>query len=204
MHTNPLEDYIYQDGYSGKCPYGEVQLSACWRGYVATFEIKDDQLFLNDIQVQDDWDDGWSNGWRSAMNDVFPGQDTVKAEWFSDILVLPRDEVVQFVHMGYATTYERYTILKIEKGNLIGTTEMPLGEYMTFEEKREHDYWLSERKRMSAMTEQEWLEDMFSRARRWRRSRSDVLDFPIRKEDPIERLEEVEREYALTKSAKVL
>ena len=52
LQTHPLEKYF--EKYKEKRPgVGEYWLSSLTRGYVATFEIKNKELFLKDIQVYD-------------------------------------------------------------------------------------------------------------------------------------------------------
>lgn len=50
LNSNPLE--VYFEKNPNKRPKSEVRSSALWRGYVATFEIIDNQLFLKDIEIQ--------------------------------------------------------------------------------------------------------------------------------------------------------
>src|SRR5512143_823460 len=51
IHTNPLEIYLVK--HPGLLPKGGVVSSANWRGYVATWTVKDDRLVLTDVQIQE-------------------------------------------------------------------------------------------------------------------------------------------------------
>ena len=71
--TNPLEKYFEKN--EDKRPTGGVISSAMWRGYVATFEIIENELFVKDIEIQIlDEKDG-SLEWKSVINEVFPQAD---------------------------------------------------------------------------------------------------------------------------------
>ena len=50
LSSNPLESYF--EKYPDKRPRPEVMTSSLWRGYVATFEIRDSMLYVKDISVQ--------------------------------------------------------------------------------------------------------------------------------------------------------
>ncbi|HUF04340.1 MAG TPA: hypothetical protein VMM38_09210 [Aridibacter sp.] len=117
LHSNPLE--VYFDKFPEKRPKGGVMSSALWRGYVATFELKDGELILNDVEIQysaKNESGSHAFAWKSVLEDVVPKGEVLKIDWFTGILVVPRGKVVNYVHMGYASTYETYTLIEIEKG----------------------------------------------------------------------------------------
>ena len=116
----------------------DVMSRALWRGYVATFEIQDNQLFVNDIsiEVDDTLNGSDKTKWISALNQVFPGQKQIKVDWMTGLLVIPNGKLVNYVHMGYASTYKNYIILEIDKGNLVQEKRMSLKEYEKFKDKQ--------------------------------------------------------------------
>lgn len=150
LHSNPLESYF--DKYPDKRPQSETDSNALWRGYIATFEIKDNQLYIRDIKIEiisngsvlkllkwlwkllknrqfylpinnfrtlpKNKRKNYQSGWKSVIDEVFPNQELIKVDWETDTLVLPSGELVNYVHMGYASTYEYYTLLEIENGDL--------------------------------------------------------------------------------------
>ncbi|AXY75932.1 hypothetical protein D3H65_18950 [Paraflavitalea soli] len=131
MHTNPLE--VFFEKNPGRKPKDGVQSTALWRGYVATFEIKDNQLLLKDIEIQIvDTAREHSYKWMSVLNEVFPDQRVINIDWFTGLLVLPCGKRINYVHMGYGSTYENYILLEIGQGKL--TREKKLGhkEYEKF------------------------------------------------------------------------
>lgn len=121
LNSNPLEPYfqIYPD----RRPKGGTISTALWRGYVATFEIVDSQLVVKDIQIQSFQDSAGHSyrRWKSVMLEVFPGQTNVPLKWWSGLLVLPHGKLINYVHMGYGSTYKKYILLAIDKGHF--TTE---------------------------------------------------------------------------------
>ena len=115
MFTNPLELYLKQN----KSIRFQSPHTACWRGYVGTWEIKgpDDEnlgLYLVDLI-------GYQSGEvRFGLKDVFPEQDKgVFAHWFSGEVRCPMGKQIEYVHMGYASKYEHDFLLEFNKGILV-------------------------------------------------------------------------------------
>jgi hypothetical protein len=118
IYTNPLAPYLETN--PGKLPKSDVSSTALWRGYVATWEVKDDHLLLVDVailkSVSEQNHKGVSTELSSVMSKMFPGGKAVPANWFSGHIIVPNGKLVQYIHMGYASTYENYIVLRIEKG----------------------------------------------------------------------------------------
>lgn len=133
LHANPLEEYFRK--YPDKKPQTSIVSTANWRGYVATFEVIDSTLFLRDIEIE--YNDG-KNRLRnkSVMDEVFPGQKVVALEWFNGLLTLPYGEVLEYVHMGYSSAFENYTILEIRLGNLTKAKDFRYEDYIKFKDKQ--------------------------------------------------------------------
>jgi hypothetical protein len=116
LFTDPLETYFTNDNPR---PEFVAPHTACWRGYIGEWEIKEDTLYLKDIKawMRDD------QGVRSpvSFDKVFPGKaKPLKAEWFTGTLRIPQGKPIQYVHMGYQTVYEVDVFLTIEAGKVIG------------------------------------------------------------------------------------
>ncbi len=137
LHSNPMEEYFKTN--PEKKPKSDIMSTALWRGYVATFEIADNSLLLKDIQIKvrkTTSKESFATEWKSVFKDVVPGEERLKIDWFSGILVLPEGEVVNYVHMGYGSTYERYTLLAVRKGDFKDSRSLDYKEYETFREKQ--------------------------------------------------------------------
>lgn len=139
LHSNPLEFYF--DKYPEKRPQSNIVSTGLARGYIAAFEVIDNQLFLKDIQVQiatkGSSKKKYRESWVSKFNDVFPdAAQKMKIDWFTGILVIPYGERKDYVHMGYASTYENYILLEFNNGNLTKEKRYNHEEYKNFKEKQ--------------------------------------------------------------------
>lgn len=134
LFKNPLEPYFEE--YPEKRPEPEYTSSALWRGYVAFFEIRDNQLFLYDIKKGEFNRSTNRTKWLSVFNEVFPDQVCVKSEWFTGLLVLPSGNPVKDADRGFFFLYEHYVVLEINEGNLIKEKNFYCKEYEEFEERQ--------------------------------------------------------------------
>lgn len=137
LHTNPLEDYF--DKHPDKRPRAGIVSTALWRGYVATFEFTDSQLCVKDIliEVRDSSSkELYKTSWKSVLKEVFPGDERIKTDWVTGILVIPYGKLVNYVHMGYGSTYEKYILLETEKGTLKKEKKFNYKEYEKFKDRQ--------------------------------------------------------------------
>lgn len=136
--TNPLEKYFEKN--EEKRPKGGMISTALWRGYVASFEIIENQLFVKDIKIKI-WNENSDNAqWKSVIHEVFPEAKQRKIDWFNGILTLPYGEMVNYVHMGYGSTYENYILIEVEKGKSIRTKDLNFKDYENLKEKQFEAY----------------------------------------------------------------
>lgn len=97
-------------------PKFQVSVTSCWRGYIATWEIKNDALYLVGIDAR------LEDGSKVLVENLFPNsQKQVKAVWYSGELVIPRGKMLEYVHLGYASRYEQYLVISIKNGNVVDT-----------------------------------------------------------------------------------
>jgi len=125
LENYPMEEYF--EKYPDKRPKSDVTSTALWRGYVATFEIQDGQLYLKDIEIEISTkvkNDRYEYSWKSVLNEVFPNQDLVKMDWVTGLLVL------------YTSDYEQYILLEVDKGDLKSNKWFEEEEYKEFKEKQ--------------------------------------------------------------------
>lgn len=120
LYSNPLE--VYWTKRNKKRPKFHKSES-CWRGYVATWEIRDKQLFLTDIDASVEKRFSFFGGKsvKCTLKTIFskPGRDGIKAVWFSGKLRIPRGKMTQYEHSGYDSRFEREKIITIDQGNVI-------------------------------------------------------------------------------------
>ncbi len=105
MLTNPLEQYFE----THPRPEGvfNALCSAIWRGYIATWEIKENNLYLVNLK-----EGGCeANAPEIPLSKIFRNQQSpVKASWYSGVLKIP---------IRNGSIYEKELILTIENGVLI-------------------------------------------------------------------------------------
>ena len=120
LYTNPLEQYWIrlEKKRPPFCP-----LDSCQRGYVATWEIKDKQLFLKDIDgnfVKKSLLFG-KRLVRYSMKMLFSRSASrrVKASWFSGKLRVPRGHMTAYDHREYNSRFEKEMIITVDRGNVV-------------------------------------------------------------------------------------
>ena len=74
--------------------------TACWRGYIATWEIRNGRFYLN--------------GFDKKYEIV--GDEPILATWISETIRIPQGEMLEYIHMGYASTYEKDLFITVENG----------------------------------------------------------------------------------------
>ncbi len=94
--------------------------SYCWRGYQGKWEVNNNKLYLVGLQghIRD------RKGYHEVSLDyLFPGKSEVFAEWYSGEIRIPLGEILEYVHGGFSSIYEKDLFLKFDKGILTGTRE---------------------------------------------------------------------------------
>ena len=151
MASEPLESLIAKEfsgskeGFPEGYPVLAMTCTANWRGYIGYWVIEDNQLWLVDVK-SGDLVDGDDNiyvevaqnefkrlDWRKTLFNHQQGN--IKADWFTGQLVIEMGELIEYVHMGYSSQYEKYTLIDIEKGNVISKKTLSGEEY-----RPNHDY----------------------------------------------------------------
>ena len=79
--------------------------TACWRGYQGFWEIQNGRFFLR--------------GLRGKFELV--GEEPLFADWFSGMLRIPDGELIEYIHMGFASVYEREIHIKIDQGVVVSS-----------------------------------------------------------------------------------
>ena len=89
-----------------------------YRGYVASWEVRDKKLYLVELMIP---------GFKPEMDrveDLFPEEDKTFAEWYTGKLRIPHGELLEYVHNGYGSLYEKELFLRFLNGKLIGESEI--------------------------------------------------------------------------------
>ncbi|NBQ92011.1 MAG: hypothetical protein EBT24_11920 [Betaproteobacteria bacterium] len=104
----PLNDYF---ALTGVAPKFRAETTACWRGYVGSWEIKDSRLYL--IGIGGSYEDGSP----VTLESLFPGfAKRVFAHWYSGTLRVPQGELLKYRHMGWASTFECDLLIEVQDG----------------------------------------------------------------------------------------
>ena len=118
LTVEPLDTYFSNpDNFKILKKYiPKASCSAIWRGYIGHWEIKNSKLFLNKLEAGSCEE----NPKLLPLDQMFSGKSQpVFAEWYSGTLVMPRGKLIEYVHLGYASRYEKYLIMEIKKGFVV-------------------------------------------------------------------------------------
>lgn len=125
-------------------PDTDVVDSSLWRGYKARWEIHDGRLRLTRIEVprsepNPEWDpDRWQEMGstrivqKDVTREVFPDRQSVVGDWYSGHLIVATGELVDYVHLAHASTYQSYRILTVEEGRVVGERRLDDLEFRVF------------------------------------------------------------------------
>lgn len=135
MHTNPLEIYLDSIGNRDFPDFVGGGSTACWRGYQAVWRVENDSMFLDKIQsCHRDEDDVDANLEKMFGDKFINGK--VYAYWFTGLIVLPHGAIKNYVHMGYGSTYDKYLLLEINKGQFKQELTFNNSQYESFKSKQ--------------------------------------------------------------------
>lgn len=113
MCEEPLAQFF---SLTNHWPKFQEVCTALWRGYIGSWEIINDRLYLTGIDAT------LENGEKVTLETLFPGYpERVFAHWYSGTLRIPQGELLEYVHMGYGSKYERDLLIDIEKGVITRT-----------------------------------------------------------------------------------
>ena len=137
LNTNPLEPYLA--AHPDRRPKGETVSSGLWRGYKAHWQIANGQLRLLKIEVL-----AYRRSSNEyAMTDVtakyFPQVPTI-AEWYSGALIVPNGKIVNYVHMGYASTYESYVVIVVKSGTVAKRDDLSFDQFEKYRRRKFEEF----------------------------------------------------------------
>ena len=131
LFAQPISQLFEQDPALEKrlARYKTRGCTAAWLGFLGTWEIRADRLYLVRL-VANPCDDTpadipLSRVVRSADSSFFSrlfaadNHDPVFADWFSGELRVPQGEQIEYIHMGFESRYERYLVIRIERGVVV-------------------------------------------------------------------------------------
>lgn len=143
----PLEEYFLK--HSDKKPKGTVFSASLSKQYVATFELRENFLFLKDLEVREFQTDTLNTDKLVRQLDSILGSKTknyryvyksvidslrltnLKVDWLTTLLVLPYGKKSRNLS-GYDFDYENYLLLEIKEGQLLRNRKFTHEEFQTF------------------------------------------------------------------------
>lgn len=134
LHSNPLRPIA--ETVMKRLPPSQVVSSDLWRGYIATFAVREERLYLDDVRVPVSGDEEY----RSVMKELFDDPAPRIATWYTGNLIVPPGELVEYVHMGYASTYSAYTIVTVVNGEVRKQRELNQDEFEQFR-RAQYEAW---------------------------------------------------------------
>ena len=112
LATEPLRPYLQ----AMNIEYPSTS-TANYRGYIATWEVSDNKLYLIKVILPDFFSDG------NRQAELFPGQEKAFASWYTGVIRIPHGELLEYVHQGYGSLYEKELYLRFLNGKLLGENE---------------------------------------------------------------------------------
>ena len=93
--------------------------SALWRGYIGTWVIEKERLYLQKLNGHVVNAQGLSE--QVGLDAIFPNfPDGVFAHWFSGTLRCPKGALLKYVHGGFASVYEEDLFIEVHEGVVTG------------------------------------------------------------------------------------
>lgn len=121
LYSNPLE--LYWDQYK-KRPNFQTS-PECKRGYIATWEIRNETLSLNYIEakIKRRYFLFWKKIVPYSLNRLFKkaGNRSVTATWVTGKLRIPQGNRTFYVDEGYESRFEREMVITIQKAKVLKT-----------------------------------------------------------------------------------
>jgi hypothetical protein len=109
LDSLPLEQYY---NFENPRPKFRAPNTATWRGYIATWEIDRNVLYLKAIRA-------WTSQGEMILEDLFPGRKSpVAATWFTGKLKVPQGKISK--PAVPQPIYEKYLMITVKKGRVVG------------------------------------------------------------------------------------
>jgi hypothetical protein len=119
LYSNPLESY-WTVGNKSRPEF--CADSYCKRGYIASWEIRNNRLYLTEI-------DGYflkrsiftdKKKIRYTLQTLFPNfnGEPIPADWFSGKLRIPYGAMKYYAHNGYDSRFEKEILISVEQGRI--------------------------------------------------------------------------------------
>ncbi|OXB20804.1 hypothetical protein B0A80_17925 [Flavobacterium tructae] len=136
IQSNPLEEYFKIH------PIPENLIttisSANWRGYIAYFKFLEGKLVVENIYKEDYKKNskGESDFFLTSIYKAIFGENkNFECNFYSGLLICPSGKMLQYVHMGYSSVFENYTLIELKDGVNVKSKKLTAEEFMDFKKK---------------------------------------------------------------------
>lgn len=134
LNTNPLESQLRDR--RDFLPGNVSRSTANWRGYVAHWAIDGDRLLLRKVEVRLYDRESEKSSSVDLLSRLFPRGAPVAATWYSGALIIPDGRLVDYVHMGYGSTYAHYRVYRIAQGRVVEALSMDAEQFRAWRERK--------------------------------------------------------------------
>ena len=110
-----LDSVIY-DALGKKLEFDKFSHSANWRGHIATFEVKDNRIYLNSIETSKVHTD-----FKGLLDKYMNRKGRVFASWVFGTFICGTGSIIMFSPDGLDDFYERETELVVEAGVVVSS-----------------------------------------------------------------------------------
>jgi len=123
IYSNPLELFLEKRGSRELPDFKGCSSTACWRGYLAIWELRNDSIFLKEITncSKLNCDSVNNANLEKLFGDNFIN-DEVFANWIDFEIGNPHGNLLQYIHSGYQSIYEFERVFKFKNGILKSIT----------------------------------------------------------------------------------
>jgi hypothetical protein len=113
--AEPLESFLQSSASTLKFHASSTDL---WRGYIGTWAIENERLYLVKLSGHVRATDGTREVGLEALFPDYP--DGVFAHWFTGVLRCPIGALLRYVHGGFGSTYEKDLFIPVQRGVVMG------------------------------------------------------------------------------------
>jgi hypothetical protein len=138
----PMQDYFNK--YPEKQPFATS--SALQRGYIATFEIIENEIWVIDIKKLESRFEIINGSvhfeYTSIISECLNGKDRMKVDWYNGFIIIPQGKIIGYEEVGYEASFENYIIIEIQNGKFLREFNLNFEQYREFFETELADiYW---------------------------------------------------------------
>lgn len=153
---------IYFDKYPEKHPIDiglaeDILNTGLWRGYIATYEVVNNELWIKDIQVYNKCKDKMVC--LSVIDQVFPKKEDRKITWYSGVLELVSEDDYILRSPYEFLKYNKYILLKINKSKVEKNKNVTIQEYIDIKKEYYHQYMKTRKFRREFREKKKWYKD---------------------------------------------